>query len=93
MFFQTGFTFQYFTKYNANGYNPLIAEFYTQNKTKIGDFPLIDFFVNARVRQCRIFLKAEHFNSGFTGNTFYSAPNYPYKDFVVRFGLVWNFFQ
>lgn len=93
MFFQTGFTFQYFTKYYANSYNPLIAEFYTQNSTKIGDFPLIDFFVNARVRQCRIFLKAEHFNSGFTGNTFYSAPNYPYKDFVVRFGLVWNFFQ
>jgi len=93
MFYQTGFTFQYFTKYYANSYNPLIAEFYTQNATKIGDFPLIDFFFNARVRQTRIFLKAEHFNSGFTGNTFYSAPNYPYKDFIVRFGLVWNFFQ
>jgi len=93
MFFQTGFTFQYFTKYYANSYNSLNAEFYTQNTTKIGYFPLIDFFVNARVRQCRIFLKAEHFNSGFTGNTFYAAPNYPYKDFVVRFGLVWNFFQ
>ncbi|MCL9807339.1 putative porin [Flavobacterium amniphilum] len=93
LFLQTGFTFQYFSKYNANAYNPLISEFYVQDTEKIGDFPLIDFFVNARVRQTRIFLKAEHLNSSFTGNKFYSAPNYPYKDFVIRFGLVWNFFQ
>jgi hypothetical protein len=93
MFLQTGFTFQYFTEYNANSYNPLMSEFYVQNTEKIGGFPLMDFFVNARVRQTRIFLKAEHFNSSFTGNKFYSAPNYPYKDFVIRFGLVWNFFQ
>ena len=93
MFLQTGVTFQYFTEYYSNGYNPLIADFYSQKTTKIGGFPLVDFFVNARVRQTRIFLKAEHFNSSFTGNKFYSAPNHPYKDFVVRFGLVWNFFQ
>jgi hypothetical protein len=93
MFLQTGFTFQYFTEYNANSYNPLMSEFYVQNTEKIGGFPMMDFFVNARVRQTRIFLKAEHFNSSFTGNKFYSAPNYPYKDFVIRFGLVWNFFQ
>lgn len=93
MFLQTGFTFQYFTEYYANAYNPLIAEFYTQNTTKIGNYPQIDFFVNARVQQCRIFLKAEHFNASFTGRDYYAAPNNPYKDFVIRFGLVWNFFQ
>jgi hypothetical protein len=26
-------------------------------------------------------------------NRFYSAPGYPYRDFIIRFGLVWNFFQ
>ncbi len=93
MLLQTGVTFQYFSKYNANAYNPLISEFYVQNNQKIGGYPLIDFFVNARVQQARIFLKAEHFNSSFSGNNHYSAPNYPYKDFIVRFGLVWNFFQ
>lgn len=93
MLLQTGFTFQYFTEYYANAYNPLIAEFYTQNSTKIGNYPLIDFFMNARVQQCRIFLKAEHFNASFTGRDYYAAPNNPYKDFVIRFGLVWNFFQ
>ena len=93
MLIQTGITFQYFTKYYANDYNPLLGEFYVQNERKIGDFPLLDFFINARVKQTRIFLKAEHFNSAWTGYDFYSAPNYPYRDFMIRFGLVWNFFQ
>lgn len=90
---QTGITFNYFTEFYANDYNPLLGEFYVQNQTKIGGFPLLDFFVNARVRQTRIFLKAEHFNAAFTGRDYYAAPNYPYRDFIVRFGLVWNFFQ
>lgn len=94
LYLQTGFIFNYFTKYYANGYNPILTDFYVQNQTKIGDFPLIDFFINARVRQTRIFLKAEHFNSAMASqNRFYSAPGYPYRDFIIRFGLVWNFFQ
>jgi len=90
---QTGIIFNYFTSYYANDYNPLIGEFYVQNQIEIGNFPMFDFFINAKVKQTRIFLKAEHFNSAMTGYNFYSAPNYPYRDFIVRFGLVWNFFQ
>ena len=93
MLIQTGVTFQYFTNYYANDYNPLIGEFYVQNEKKIGGFPMFDFFINARIRQTRLFLKAEHFNSSFTGNNYYSTPNYPYLDFMIRFGLVWNFFK
>jgi len=92
MFLQTGITFKYFSSYNMDAYNPLLAEFYTQNREELGAFPLLDFFINAKVRTARIYLKAEHFNSSFTGNTFYAAPDYPYRDFVIRFGLVWNFF-
>ena len=92
MTLQTGVTLNYFTKYNMNGYDPLLAEFYTQNETEIGGFPRLDFFINAKVRQTRIFLKAEHFNSSFTGYDYFSAPNHPYRDFTVRFGVVWDFF-
>ena len=92
LFLQTGITCSYFTKYNMNAYDPLLAEFYVQNDTELGGFPRLDFFINFKVRQTRVFVKAEHFNSSFTGYNFYSAPNYPYRDFVVRFGLVWNFF-
>ncbi|MAV00312.1 MAG: hypothetical protein CMC37_01840 [Flavobacteriaceae bacterium] len=92
LFLQTGFSFSYFSKYYMNSYDPLLSEFYVQNSKKIGGFPLMDFFVNAKIQQTRLYFKLEHFNSTFTGYNFYSAPNYPYRDFSFRFGLVWNFF-
>ncbi|HSD13462.1 MAG TPA: putative porin, partial [Flavobacterium sp.] len=93
LYLQTGVTFNYFTKYKANDYNPLLGEFYIQNQKDVGDFPLLDFFINAKIRTFRVFLKAEHFNSGFSGNNYYTAPNYPYRDFMIRFGVIWNFFS
>ena len=92
LFLQTGVTFNFFTKYNMDGYDPVLAEFYVQNDEAVGGFPRLDFFINAKVRQTRIYLKAEHFNSSFTGYDYFSAPAYPYRDVIVRFGLVWNFF-
>jgi len=89
---QTGLTFKYFTEYNMNAYDPVLGEFYTQNRTEIGNFPMVDFFLNAKIQQTRIFFKLEHFNSQFTPQDYFSAPRIPYRDFVVRFGLVWNFF-
>jgi hypothetical protein len=93
MYLQTGITFKYFSKYYSNEYNPLISAFHIQTDKKIGNFPLIDLFLNARIQRTRIYLKAEHFNSKLTGNNFYSSPTYPYRDFIIRFGLVWNFFN
>jgi len=93
LYVQTGVTFKYFSKYFADSYNPLLAEFNIQNGQKIGGYPVLDFFINAQIQRTRIYLKAEHFNSSFSNKpNFYTAPNYPYRDFVIRFGLVWNFF-
>ncbi len=93
LFLQTGVTFNYFTNYYANEYNPVIGEFFVQNKKEIGNFTNFDFFVNAKIQRTRVYFIAEHFNSSFSGNNFYSSPNNPYRDFMIRFGLVWNFFQ
>lgn len=89
---QIGATLKYFTKYNANAYDPLLAEFNLQDDTEIG-YPTVDLFFNARVRRTRIFFKVENVNSSFSSTpNYYSAPNYPYRDLVIRFGLVWNWF-
>ncbi|UOK42581.1 MULTISPECIES: putative porin [Flavobacterium] len=93
LFLQTGFTFNYFTKYKANDYNPLLGEFYIQEQKEVGGYPVFDYFLNAKIRTFRVFFKAEHINSSITGYDFYTAPNYPYRDFMIRFGLVWNFFS
>lgn len=93
LFMQTGIVFNYFTKYYGNGYNPVVGEFYVQKEKEIGGYPLFDVFLNARIRQTRFYVKAEHINALFSKSDYYSAPNNPYRDFVIRFGLVWNFFQ
>ena len=93
LFLQTGITAQYFTKYFGDRYSPVIGEFVSQNHTEIGDFPRIDFFINAKIQQTRLFLKFEHINDDNTGYNYYSAPFTPYRDSILRFGIVWNFFQ
>ena len=93
LFLQTGITLNYFTKYYANEYNPVIGEFFVQDKKEIGGYPNLDFFINAKIQRTRIYFKAEHFNSSLTGNNFYASPNNPYRDFMLRFGLIWNFFN
>ena len=91
MLVNIGVTFKYFTKYKANAYNPLLAEFTLQNTDEIG-FPTFDVFFNAQVRRTRLYLKVDNMTSGFSKKNYFSAPNYPYRDFTIRFGLVWNWF-
>ena len=92
LFVQTGVTLKYFTSYEMNRYDPVLGEFYLQNEQEFGGFPLIDLFFNVKVRQTRVYFKYEHFNSLFSSNPNYFAdPQNPYRDAVIRFGLVWNF--
>lgn len=93
LFLQTGFTVKYFTSYNMNGYDPVLAEFFVQNEVELGNYPVVDFFFNGKIRTARIYFQLEHVNSLLTGNNNFSAPDYPYRDFIVRFGLVWNLFM
>ncbi|MBT7529390.1 MAG: hypothetical protein HN660_07890 [Flavobacteriaceae bacterium] len=39
LFLQTGFTFNYFSEFYMNSYDPLLSEFYVQNNKLIGNFP------------------------------------------------------
>jgi hypothetical protein len=90
---QTGVTFKYFTEYQMNRYDPVLAEFYVQRDQEFGGFPMVDIFFNAKVRQTRIFFKFEHINALFSPTKEYFAdPQNPYRDAVIRFGIVWNFF-
>ena len=100
LFFQSGLTFVYFTDYFADQYNPLIAEFVTQNSTSIGNYPRFDFFFNAKIQSSRVFIKLENISAPIkhlinidAPYNYYSSPFVPYRDFSVRFGLIWNFFD
>lgn len=92
LFVQTGLTFKYYSEYMMNAYDPVLAEFYVQDETELGGYPQFDIFFNARVQQVRIYFKYENLNALFTdSNNYFSAPGYPFRDSVIRFGIVWNF--
>jgi hypothetical protein len=93
LYVQTGIVVNVFSKYYMNNYNPVLGEFFIQQERQIGNFPICDFFVNGRIRQTRIFIKAEHLNALFAANRYFATPDLPYRDFTLRVGLVWNFFQ
>ncbi|GAA3519699.1 putative porin [Aquimarina addita] len=102
LYLQTGVTFKYYSQYTADGYDPVLSEFYVQsaeeqtyfenNAQRFGGFPQFDIFFNAKIRQTRIYFKVENFGEAFQQNTEFSAPGYAPRDAVIRFGLVWNFF-
>ena len=100
MFINTGITFRFFNDHKARQYNPLLGQFSVQDHTEIGEFPLAELFINAKIQQTRLFLKFENFGSWIeqrlderTLYDFYSDPVTPYRDPIIRFGLIWNFFQ
>ncbi len=93
LYLQTGFTFNYFSDYYMDGYDPVLSEFYVQNEEEIAGIPGVDFFFNGKIRQARIFFKLERLDALLNGNNSLAAPMYPARDFAIRFGLVWNFFM
>lgn len=93
LYIQAGVTGSYFSAYYADAYNPLLGDFMRQDQTLVGDYPRLDAFVNARIQRTRIYLTYEHANAAWTGYDYYSAPNYPYRDSLLRLGVVWNFFD
>lgn len=93
LYLQTGFTVKYFSNYNLNAYDPVLAEFYVQNGAEFEGLHSVDFFFNGKIKQARIFFKLERLDAILLGNTTFVAPGYPSRDFAVRFGLVWNFFM
>jgi hypothetical protein len=92
LYLQTGLTFNYFSSFMSKAYDPILSEFAIQDFQELEGFYTADFFINAKVREARIYFKLENFTTLFQGNKNFAAPRYPYRDFAIRFGMVWNFF-
>lgn len=95
---QVGFNGNYFTEFESREFFPVINEFMLQRSStengiqKIGGYPVLDFFINIKVDRMRIYLRADHFNTMFGENNYYSAPNVPFRDFKLQFGVKWYLF-
>ena len=92
-FVQIGATVKYYSSFYADAYSPILSDYVVQDAVKIGGEPLFSAFFNAKIRQTRLYFNAENLGAAFNGNNRLAAPDHPYRDFILRFGIVWNFFQ
>jgi hypothetical protein len=90
---QLGVSMFYTSSYFANAYMPATAQFYLQDEKKYGNYPFIDFFFNAQVKNIRIFFKVDHLNSGMMGDTYIQTPGNPMNGRAFKIGFSWRFFD
>lgn len=93
----TGIEVKYHTPYKANGYSPILSNFFYQDTTTITNRPDIAAFLHFRIRSFKAYIRAENLNTvstqngfGFTRNNF-TAPGYPTPGMIIRVGIFWTF--
>lgn len=92
LWFSVGFDLRYNFRNNTPYYDPLLAAFYptyTTSKT----YPVLDFFLNLKVKTVRVFLKVDNISSYFGPKGYYSLYQYPAADLSFRVGVTWRFFE
>ncbi|MFT3903254.1 MAG: hypothetical protein QM727_08770 [Niabella sp.] len=94
-----GLEAKYRTSYKANGYSPVLGQFFYQNEvTPSYKMPDITAFVHFRIKSFKMFIRAENLNTfgkvnsnwGWLNNN-YGVPGYPYPGFILRLGVFWGF--
>lgn len=87
---------RFFTKYYAPDYSPALGQYAVQtgdNKTKVGEYPIVNVYANFHLKQTRFFVMMSHVNAGSGSRNYFLTPHYPLNQRVFRFGVSWNFYN
>jgi hypothetical protein len=90
---QIGFNAQYYSEFYGYAYMPATNQYYVQTQKAVGNYPFVDFFLNARIKPVRIFVKIDHVTQGLLGTNYSLTPGYLQNDRAFKFGLNWLFFD
>ncbi len=84
----------YYNNVQLMSYSPSLGAFYIANNSSVGNYPFIDFFVNTRIKNVRVFFALTHLNSGLSNESHYfGAMHYPLEDRAYKIGINWNFLK
>jgi len=90
---QLGANVRYHTAYYAPTYMPAIGQFYSQSDTKIGNYPVVNAYLNFHLKRTRFFVEYYHVNNFIMNGSYFSMPNYPINPVIMKMGLSWNFYD
>lgn len=89
----TGVDVHWRSDYYAMGYDVAIRQFYIQNDFRSPSFPLVDLFLNAKVKRGRIFFRYHNFVQAFTQEGYFPTPGYVGQRNTFDFGFDWSFYD
>ena len=85
---QLGVDAHYFTSYYAPYYEPATQQFQTQDEKKIGNYPIINAYVNLRLKQTRFFISGYNLGSLLIAPTeYFSLLHYPLNPMIIKAGI------
>ena len=87
---------RFFTKYYAPDYSPALGQYAVQtgdNRTKVGEYPVVNVYTNFHLKQTRFFVMMSHVNAGSGSRDYFFTPHYPLNQRIFRFGVSWNFYN
>lgn len=90
---QIGVNVRYHTAYYAPAYMPATGQFYAQSKVLIGNYPVVNAYLNFHLKRTRFFFEYYHLNQKFMKGAYYSMPNYPIDPSITKMGVSWNFYD
>ena len=90
---QLGASVRYHTSYYAPSYMPATGQFYNQSNVKIGNYPVVNAYVNFHLKRTRFFFEYYHINQKFAKDAYFSMPNYPIDPSITKIGISWNFYN
>ncbi len=90
---QLGTNVRFHTAYYAPSYMPATGQFYNQQETKIGNYPLVNVYGNFHLKRVRFFVEYYNVNQLFMNGAYFSMPLYPLNPAVFKMGLTWNFYD
>lgn len=94
LLFAIGVDLRYYTPFKGNAYNPLTGQFYLQNDWELKFYPVMDVFLNVKIKTVRIYLMGTNLSSFFGKQKgYYTSPLYPAADATFKFGGAWRFFE
>ena len=99
-----GIDVHYHSSYYPLAYDVPIQQFYVQQQItdgqKITDgalrvpaFPIVDVFLNARIKRGRVFFKYHNLIQAFTKQGYMPTPTYPGQRNIIDFGFDWSFYD
>ncbi len=90
---QAGLDIHWQSTYYANGYSPVIQQFYVQRRTEVQDYWLMNAFANIKINRVRAFFKINNLRMLFNETGYLTTPYYPSIAALFDFGFNWDFYD